>query len=59
MTDEVNPNGETTHPIETENEFIPTGPSVGDVISGRTVVGVRTVNGEVFISFGGNTWISA
>ena len=59
MTDETKPSSETTKPIETESKFIPTGPSVGDVISGRTVVGVRTVNGEVFISFGGNTWISA
>lgn len=30
--------------------------SVGDVFNGRTVVGVRTVDGETFVSFGGNIW---
>jgi hypothetical protein len=30
--------------------------SVGDVFAGRTVVGVRTVDGDLFVSFGGNVW---
>lgn len=30
--------------------------SVGDVFAGRTVVGVRIVEGKTFVSFGGNVW---
>ncbi len=34
-------------------------PSVGDVVNGRPVFGVRKVKGETFISFDGSSWLSA
>lgn len=57
MSDEEKPSLLQQKIAETEAKLEQTTTiSVGDVFGGRTVVGVRRVNGDLFVSFGGNIW---
>ena len=50
------PSQPTASPIEAA---APAQHSVGDVVNGRPLAGVRRVSGATFISFDGNTWLPA
>lgn len=60
MDDEAKPSLLAEKIAEQEAELQASiGISFGDVFAGRTVVGVRKVDGKLFVSFGGNVWEAA